>query len=158
MPSIPVGTQTAASAEKRVGFKCERCGCQAQADVVGIGEGVQSFLNAPGTAEERARKDAEKDIARTIDRAMCPNCKQRNPGAVWRFWMPYLLIAAGGMALGVFLGYAPTWFDMNMRERDRDICKWVVPLIFFVSLLLVVPLSALIKWGTTDGRVKWVKD
>jgi hypothetical protein len=57
---------------------------------------------------------------------------------------------------GIVLGYAPSWFDMNMREHDKDICKWLLPLIFGISIALVAPLPILIKWSTTDGRVKWI--
>src|SRR6476469_9684718 len=101
MPSIPVGTQTAAYATRRLQFSCLRCRHKQLADVTGIGEGVQSFLNSDGTAQRRAEQDAQKDIDRTIARARCPKCKQRNPGAVWKFLMPYLLMAAAFLLVGV---------------------------------------------------------
>jgi hypothetical protein len=158
MPSIPVGTQTAAYAKRRVEFACKRCGHHALADVTGMGEGMQSFLNSDGTAERRAREDAVKDIDRTIARARCPKCKQRSPGALFRFLRPYLIMAACFLALGIVAGYAPTWFDMNMGESDRAICKWVMPLVLGGTVLLVAPLPIWIKWSTTDSRVKWVND
>jgi hypothetical protein len=156
MPSIPVGTQTAAYATRRVEFSCQRCGHKQLADVTGMGEGVQSFLNSDGTAERRAQKDAEKDIDRTIRRARCPKCKQRNPGALWNFLLPWLLMIAAFLLAGIVAGYAPTWFDMNMAQRDRDVCKWVMPLILGGSVLLVAPIPILLKWSTTDQRVKWI--
>lgn len=51
---------------RRADFHCRRCGHHQAADVTGIGEGAQSFLNTDGTAERRAQDDAVKDIQRTI--------------------------------------------------------------------------------------------
>lgn len=156
MVSIPVGTQAAASATSRVEFVCRRCGCRRLADVTGMGQGVQSFLNSGGTAQRRAEKDARKDIQRTLRRARCPQCQQRNPGAVWSFLRPWLIMVALFMGAAVIAGYAPTWFDLNMSEHDRGICKWVMPLIFGGTLLLIIPSMLWTKWVNTDQQVRWV--
>jgi len=77
---------------------------------------------------------------------------------VLAFFSPYLIIAGVITAAGVGCGFAPTWFDINMSDHDKDICKWVLPLIFTVSLLLVLPIQILIKWSTTDSRIRWMQD
>lgn len=120
-----------------------------------MGEGAQSFFNAPGTAQRRAAADAVKDIQRTIRVARCPNCGQRNPGAVLRFALPYLLIIAAFFAGGVIAGYLPTWLDLNMHERDRDICKWLCPLLLVGTALLIVPITLGSKWHGIDRRIHW---
>ena len=155
---IPVGHETFASTTQRTEFHCKRCGHRATADVVGIGQGMQSFLNASGTAQRRARTDATKDIARTIRTARCPSCKRRNPGALLAFWQPFLIVFAIAAVAGVVCGYLPTWADMNMAEHDRAICRWVLPLIFVGTAALVVPIQALVRWANLDARVRWVDD
>src|SRR5262249_29995100 len=100
MPSVPVGTQSAAYVTKRAQFTCARCAFRGEADVTGIGEGAQSFLNEDGTVARRAHEDAERDVARTIRRALCPKCKKRNPGALLGFLTPYLVITGITMAAG----------------------------------------------------------
>lgn len=148
-------TQAAATADGEGRFTCRRCGFTGIADVVGVGQGVQTFLNAPGTAAERARDAAERDVARTIARARCPSCKQRNPGVVRNFLLPYAIGLIAAFALGIVVGYWPTWSDMNMAEDDRAILRWLCPLIFGGTALLFLPLQMLVRWQNPDGRVRW---
>jgi Zn ribbon nucleic-acid-binding protein len=155
---IPIGTETTAVAKDTVSFRCVHCGQRARAAVTGIGEGMQSFLNVDGTARQRAREDARRDIGRTIQRAKCPSCHRRDPRGVWRFFQPYVIVVAVMMSAGFVLGYAPTWFDINMAPHDKAICAWVVPLIMAVSGLLVIPIPMLLKWSSTDRRVTWLAD
>jgi DNA-directed RNA polymerase subunit RPC12/RpoP len=158
MVSVPVGTQAATSTTARVEFVCRHCGGRRLADVTGMGQGAQSFLNSDGTAQRRAEEDARKDIQRTLRRARCPRCHQRNPGAVWSFVRSWLLMVALFMGGAIVAGYAPTWFDINMSQHDRDICKWVMPLIFGGTLLLIIPFVMWNRWATTDQRVQWVDE
>lgn len=154
---VPVGAQAAARASRRLPFACGSCGHKQLADVVGVGEGVESFLNADGTAERRARADAEKDLARTLRLARCPKCGRRNGEAVYEFFSRPAVTIVGFTLLGAFVGFAPTWFGMNMRAHDKEMSQWLLPLLFGVSVLLVVPFSTLAKWSTIDARVKWVE-
>ena len=123
-----------------------------------LGEGAQSFLNSDGTAQRRAEEDAQKDIQRTLRRARCPRCHERNPGAVWSFLFPWLIMAALFMGGAIFIGYAPTWFDIAMSGHDRNICRWLLPLIMGAVLLIFIPFTVWRKWTTTDIRVQWVDD
>lgn len=150
-------TQATAHTKERTEHHCARCGHRAAADVFGIGQGAQSFLNPEGTAERRAQEDARKDIERTIRLARCPKCRQRNPGALLGFWTPFLIMFAAFLGGGIVLGYLPTWADMNMAQRDRDICKWVVPLILGGTAALFVPIAALTRWSGLDRRITWVE-
>jgi hypothetical protein len=110
---IPVGYQTTSSKTGTRRFKCKRCGHKQSAEVHGIGEGVQSFLNSQGTAERRARKDAVKDLDRTIKLARCPSCKLRNPGALLGFWTFFLYIFLFMLGVGIVFGFWPTWSGMK---------------------------------------------
>jgi hypothetical protein len=126
-----------------------------EADVVGTGQGAQSFLNSDGTAEARARRDAEKDVGRTIDAVRCPKCKQRNPGALWRYLMPYFGVVALCAGLGFLCGIAPMVLNLNMNENDRAIAMWLMPLSIGGFSLLIVPFIFWIRWGSIEGRVQW---
>jgi hypothetical protein len=149
-------TQAGTSTIRRADFHCRRCDHHQSADVTGIGEGVQSFLNADGTAERRARTDAVKDVQRTIRVARCPSCRQRNPGAVLRFFRPHLIALAVFIAGGFVAGYLPTWLDINMRQHDRDLCKWVCPLLIGGPAVLIYAFTMLAKWSGIDRRVRWI--
>lgn len=153
---VPIGYETTASTKREASFSCKRCGHRARATVVGVGQGMQSYLNSRGTAARRARADAEKDVVRTIRCARCPSCKRRNPGALLRFWQPFLIMAVVLVGVGFIAGYYPTWSDMNMSSHDKEICAWLMPLIFAGVVVLVVPFQALIRWGNLDARVKWL--
>jgi|JI10StandDraft_1071094.scaffolds.fasta_scaffold516279_2 hypothetical protein len=150
-------TQAASSAEGTARFTCQRCGFTGEADVTGLGQGVQSFLNSAGTAERRARHDAELDIARTIARARCPACKRRNPGVVRGFLMPYAIGVAVAIVAGVIVGYWPTWSGMNMREDDKAFLRWLCPLLLGGIALLVVPIQMFIRWQNPDARIRWLR-
>src|SRR5690349_9237522 len=114
---IPVGYSTAASARGTRTFTCMRCKHEQDAEVVAIGEGVQSFLNASGTAEERAREDATRGLDRAIRRARCPNCKLRNPGVMAKFLAGFAAIVVVTMGIAVVVGMYPTWSNMNMSDH-----------------------------------------
>jgi len=153
---IPIGLETSSSTKGTRKFRCKRCGHRQSAEVHGIGEGVQSFLNSPGTAQRRARADALKDLDRTIKLARCPSCEQRNPGALRGFWMFFVYIFAFMLGLGIVLGFWPTWTGMNMGERDKAICRWLVPLILGGTAALIIPFHAMRRWGSLDRRVRWL--
>jgi hypothetical protein len=148
-------THASTTAEGVGRFTCRRCGFAGEADVIGVGQGVETMLNSRGTAERRASDDARDDVARTVARARCPSCKQRNPGVVAGFWLPYVIGLATAFALGIVVGYYPTWSDMNMREEDRAVLRWLCPLIFGGTAAIFIPLQMIARWANPDGRVRW---
>jgi hypothetical protein len=153
---IPVGYTTVATERRTTEFTCARCGIHRKAEIVGVGEGAQSFLNSRGTAERRARIDAVRDVDRTIGRARCPGCHQRNPGAVFRFWLPYLIMVAICIGAGILMGYYPTWSDMNMRDGDKAGLREIVPWVVGVPCTLITLLVGWSRWARTDKRVTWL--
>jgi len=102
----------------------------------------------------RQRTLSRTSSAPSVSR-VAPNCGQRNPGAVLRFALPYLLLIAAFFAGGVIAGYLPTWLDLNMHERDRDICKWLCPLLLGGTALLIVPITLGSKCHGIDRRIHW---
>lgn len=147
---------SAAHAVEERAFVCRACGCRRMAEVTGLGEGAQSFLNAAGTAAARARADARRDIDDTLSLAPCPACGRRSPHAKARWWwrkagLPSVLI------LGVMLAFAvaPWVFDVDMAERDKTIAFWVVMGIAVLTLAVVLPLPVWQKWRSTTQRVRW---
>ncbi|MBX3160528.1 MAG: hypothetical protein KF773_31475 [Deltaproteobacteria bacterium] len=148
-------TTVAASTTAVRTFRCRRCGHEQDAEVVGLGEGVQSFLNASGTAERRAAEDAQRGLDRTIARARCPSCKLRNPGVMAGFAGVFVAIAAGTMLVAIVLGFYPTWSEMNMSEHDKAICRWLMPAIFGGVLAIVLPIELLKRWPR-DAYVRWL--
>ena len=149
-------TLAATSASGEAWFQCRRCGHRQSARVTGMGEGAQSFLNTAGTAQRRAATDAVKDIQRTIRVARCPRCARRNPGATLRWALPHLVVVAAFFAGGIIAGFLPTWLDINMSDRDRDICKWLVPLLCGGTALMIVPLVLWTRWHGIDRRIDWI--
>ena len=145
-----------AGARRQVTFVCRRCGRKALADVVAIGHGSETFLNVAGSAERRARHDAEKEIDRTIARARCPGCKRRPPGALLRFLFPHLLLAAALGAAGLIFGHVQPWFQPDLNERDRQIALWLWPLLAVAIDLLILAPIALVQWRGTGSRVRWL--
>lgn len=155
---VTVGYETSDSAKAVMPFRCVHCGHRQNAEVIGIGQGMQSVFNAPGTARQRAAVDAKADVARTIARTRCPKCQRRDPNAVWQFCKPFVIAAFVMVALGVIGGMIPTWFHMNMREHDKAIVAWLVPLILIGTTALVMPIQMLTRWAGTDTRVRWLDD
>jgi hypothetical protein len=145
-----------ATARAEADFTCTACGHRARAVVVGLGEGAATFLNSEGTSERRAEADAEADIARTLGLARCPSCGTRDATAVAWFWAPWVGWPAAAMVGSLIVGFWPMLSGMNMSDRDKAICAWLIPLICAVSMVLVVPLSVLPRWNTLDARVKWI--
>lgn len=145
-----------ASVKEERTFRCAYCQHTADAEVTGFGEGSQSMLNGDGTAQRRAEEDAKKDIERAIADVRCPSCQRRPAGADLRFWRPWGLLYVGAWLLGVVAGMLPTWLDMNMREHDRHIAMWVLPLILGGTATFVVPLTLLGKLAVRDRRVRWL--
>jgi hypothetical protein len=156
MANIPVGFLATTRTVARVEFVCRRCRFWRLAEITGTGQGSESFLNALGTAQRRAEEDARKDIVRILRRVRCPSCQKRNPGALWGFLRSWILMAALFITGGIAIGYAPTWFDVNMSAHDREICKWVMPLLVAVTLLFILPTMIWTKWSKTEERVRWL--
>jgi hypothetical protein len=125
------------------------------AEVIGVGEGMQSFLNPSGTAEARAHADAYRALDRAIRRARCPKCKQRNPGVMVRFLAGFVVAIVLAMAVGIVAGFYPTWSDMDMAESDRAVCRWLLPLLFGGVLLFAIPIELAKRWPR-DSRVRWL--
>lgn len=150
MPQITVATTTV-EAEGR--FRCQRCGYASDVDVVGVGEGTQSFLNTRGTAARRAARAARANVAWTIGAATCPACHRRNPGAGWRIAAPTVLGVLGFVALGVVLGYLPTWANLRMRPADKATVRWVMPLLVAGPAVLMFAVRGVITWRGIDRRV-----
>jgi Zn ribbon nucleic-acid-binding protein len=149
------GTFAGASQAGIRDFTCVRCGHQAMAQVVGIGEGAQSALNSEGTAERRATESATADIDTTLSLARCPKCKERDPAAVWRWWLKYAALSAamlGGLALA---GWAPLLFGMNMRESDKWMAGWIVTGIAVITVVPMMLIDVLPKWWSIDSRIEW---
>ena len=153
---IPIGYQATASTSDLRSFRCRACGHRQNAEVTGIGTGMQSFLNARGTARRRARDLAERDIGRTIRFASCPKCGRRS--RYLRFMTPYLAMTAFLVALGFVFGYGPTWFHVNMRDEDKALCATYVTWGFAIFALLAGGLPLWFRWASNDARVKWRED
>lgn len=145
-------TFTGASHRETRDFRCTHCGHESKAEVVGLGEGTQSFLNAKGTAERRAREDAQRDIDRTLAVAACPKCGQREGGAVRRWWLRALLPHLIGFVLVAVGGWIPLLFGLNMRERDKWLAAWVMLGIAVFVALIMLP-SVFAKWSSTKRNV-----
>lgn len=153
---VPVGTQTSAVIKDIVHYRCRACGHRRQAEVTGIGTGVQTFLNPSGTARQRARENARTELRRTIRFATCPACHQRT--GHWRFIAPYVAIAGFFVALGIVFGYAPTWFDINMRADDKALCRTYITWGFALFALLAGGLPLWFRWSNNDARIRWLTD
>jgi hypothetical protein len=153
---IPVGTQTSAVAKDTRRYRCRACGHERRAEVVGVGTGVQSFLNARGTATARARDDAQREIKRTLTFAKCPACKRRS--GYMAFLGRYFWMAGFFIATGVVMGFAPTWFDINMRESDKALCRTWVTGATVAATLVFTSLGVWWRWAVNDGRVRWLDD
>lgn len=153
--AITIGHETSVTTAGERRFFCRRCRHRRDATVRGIGIGMQSILNSAGTALRRARADGEKDLDRTIKLARCPNCRERNPGALLWFWAPFVLMFLAFLAGGIVAGYYPTWSDMNMDEGDRAISRRLLPLLCGGIAALVIPFAAHRRWGNLDRRIRW---
>lgn len=156
--SVTLGYQATATATATAEFRCVHCGHRARAEVTGVGEGVQSILNSGGTAHARARADARLDIGRTLARAKCPKCQLRDGRGVWRFFRPFVITAVLMMSIGFVLGFAPTWFDLNMRPRDKALVAWLVPALIGGTLVLIMPFQIWFRWAGLDARVRWLAE
>lgn len=144
-------TFTGATSTDERQFRCGGCDYEADVTVTAAGEGAQSFLNAPGTAERRAKADAVRSLDRAMNLATCPKCGYRDPRAARNWWLvqliPFVLLIAGI----AFLGWIPMLFDMNMREADKPIAGWVVTGIAAVVALPYL-FTIYMKWqGATHG-------
>lgn len=135
-------------------FRCAVCGHEALAEVVGLGEGAQSFLNAKGTADRRAREDAAKDVERTLSVATCPECGHRDGAAVKRWWTRALLPHLLSFLLIATSGWFPLVFGLNMRERDKWLAGWIMLGIALFVGLLMLP-GVFIKWSSVKGGVSF---
>jgi hypothetical protein len=135
-------------------FNCEHCDHEQDAEVIGIGEGAASDLNAPGTLRERAERAARADVRATLAVARCPKCGKRSGVAKW--WLRHVGPVALTM-LGIALaGWVPLFVDMNMKEDDKWICGWVMTGIAVVVGVPMTLISVLPKWGSIDARVKFL--
>jgi hypothetical protein len=84
-------------------FKCRRCGWSGRAEVTAVGTGRATlFFDKPQDALVEARQDASHQAARTIQRARCKKCGQRNPGELLRYWLSFALACAAAAALVVY--------------------------------------------------------
>jgi DNA-directed RNA polymerase subunit RPC12/RpoP len=135
-------------------FCCQACGHRATAEVIGLGEGVQSFLNPRGTARRRAKRDAVVDVDRTLSVATCPRCGHRDARAVRRWWAKALLPHAIGFVVVAASGWIPLVFGLNMRERDKWLAGWIMTGIACFVALLMLP-SVFIKWSTVKQGVRF---
>lgn len=145
-------TFTGATHREARDFRCTLCGHEAQAEVVGLGEGAQSFLNAQGTAERRAEEDARRDIDRTLAVASCPKCGQRDRPAVRRWWLRALAPHLISMIVVAFSGWIPLLFNLNMSERDKWLVGWITLGIALFVALIMLP-SVFMKWSATKRGV-----
>ena len=139
-------------------FRCGRCGHEAIAQVVGVGEGISSDLNveAHDTARSRARVDALRDIDRTIQAARCPQCKARSGAGRW--WLGQLgpMIAIMSLIIGVC--WLPTILSDNPGDQEQAaIAGWVMTGIIAVMAIPLFTLTLLSKWRSVDSRVAWKK-
>ena len=151
---VPVGYQTSTAIKDIVDYRCRACGHRQRAEVLGIGTGQQSFLNSRGTARRRAHVNARHELKRTIRFAACPKCGKRSRHL--RFLTPYFWIIGLFIAIGIVAGYAPTWFDINMRESDKEICRTYITWGFVIFALLAGLLPMWWRWGNNDSRVTWL--
>ncbi|HSN24897.1 MAG TPA: hypothetical protein VLT45_01395 [Kofleriaceae bacterium] len=151
---IPVGYQTSTAIKDIVDYRCRACGARRRAEVLGIGIGQQTFLNSSGTARRRARDNARHELKRTIRFAACPACHKRSGHL--KFLTPYLVLIGLFVAIGVVAGYAPTWFDMNMGEHDKAICRTYITWGFMIFALLAGLLPMWWRWTHNDRRVTWL--
>jgi len=151
---IPVGIQTSTSIRETVDYRCRACGHRQRAEVLGIGIGQQTFLNASGTARRRARDNARRELKRTIRFAACPQCGKRSRHL--KFLTPYFAIIGLLVATGIIAGYAPTWFAMNMRDSDKEICRTYITGGFVIFAVLAGLLPMWWRWVHNDRRVTWL--
>ncbi len=108
-------------------FVCGACGLRRLVSVTGLGEGSSTFLNAEGTGADRARRAAAIDVEDTLALAVCPSCGHRRASASWWWWWKHAL--APSLLVLAIMGFgaaAPWLFDVDMRDRDKEIAAWVV--------------------------------
>lgn len=144
-------TFTGATSTDERQFHCPGCGYEAEVAVTGAGEGTQSFLNAPGTAERRAKADAVRAVDRAMSLATCPKCSYRDPRATRNWWLGQMIPFTLTVAFIAFLGWIPMLCDLNMVERDKPIAGWVVT---GIALAVALPFlfTIYLKWhGATHG-------
>ena len=152
---IPVGFQTSATVVERGTFACSRCKHWQRAEVRGHGMGFQTLFGAGGTACERARTTASKDVVRTLRFATCPRCRKRSGHVA--FVAPYVAAAIVVMALIVVFAYvAPVALKLDWDDGDRAFFRHWFPLIAGAILVAVLPWTVVARWRGTDRRVRWL--
>ncbi len=135
-------------------WRCAACGFETEAEVVGVGEGAQSFLNSGGTADRRAEADAVAELDRVMGLAACPKCGQRDPAAVRSWWMRQVLPLVISAAFVAFLGWAPLLFGLNMKPSDQWLAGWIMTGIgLLVCGFMLLP--AWMKWETAKQGVRF---
>jgi hypothetical protein len=142
---IPVGFQTSAAVIERGTFACARCKHWQRAEVRGHGSGFQTYLGADGTARDRARTRASRDVVRTLRFATCPRVA------------PYVAAAIAIAALTIAFAYvAPVALKLDWDDSERAFFRHSFPLIVGAILVTVLPWTVVARWRGNDRRVRWL--
>ncbi len=137
-------------------FTCKLCGHEAEALVVGVGQGQGNsafFLDEDGArsrASSSAEDNARKNLEQTLSLARCPRCHRQDGSALNGMRMKTILGSLGGaiflLALGLFL-------DATHRgNTGMYICA---PLAVLTAGFIYW--SQKWKWETAEKRVAFIE-
>ncbi|MBV8761946.1 MAG: hypothetical protein JO257_31925 [Deltaproteobacteria bacterium] len=146
------GVQTVATVKDRGTFSCPRCRHWQRAEVMGVGIGVSTHLAGDGTARERARENASRDVRRTLRFATCPRCKHRSGHAA--FVLPYVLASFAATAGAIVFAFVVA--RVKHGEDGAAAFQLYFPLAVAALTVVVTPASLLHRWRHNDARIRWL--
>jgi hypothetical protein len=136
-------------------FTCKLCGHEAEALVVGVGQGQGNsayFLDEEGAktrASSSAEVSARKNLTQTLSLARCPRCNRQDGAALSGLRTKTLLGSLGGAAFLILLGLFLDW--THSGNIGMYICG---PLAIFTGGFIYW--SQKWKWETAENRVAFI--
>jgi hypothetical protein len=146
--------ETSISASERRRFVCKRCHHGRSAEVSAMGHGMQLAMQEGGLSNDRARADLDRELDQTIATAKCTRCEQRNPGAAWQFWRPYVRNTISWIGIGVALSF---WAALGTGEYVVTMFLIGVAFTSVVGMIVILGRGGL-RWSSIDQRVEWLED